>query len=142
MSSEQMEFNLFLCSQVITCFCILLVYLMTSSLFMQLAERLWSFIHYANHNSFLHSCFPFKDGFWTKALFWAVAVNHWEVSCTAVCSNLLLGGESRSRNCTGCPLASDGKSKPHFHHTLQSTAQLKIWLSFAIHTTKQQLSSS
>lgn len=109
---------------------------------MQLAERLWSFIHYANHNSFLHSCFPFKDGFWTKALFWAVAVNHWEASCTAACSNLLLGGESRSRNCTGCPLAFDGKSKPHFHHTLQSTARLKMWLSFAIHTNKQQLSSS
>lgn len=121
-----MEFNLFLCSQVTAapCFACLFNY---SSLFMQLAERLQPFVHYVNHNTV--TCIAvsiLRLNFGERLYFGGrQAENRWEAWRRVACSNLLLDGESRSRNRAGCPSASDGKPKPCFQHTLQSTSRLK-----------------
>lgn len=76
MSSEQTEFNLFLCSQVTAapCLACLFNYLF---LFMQLTQRLQPFVHYVHHNTVICIAVAISRLDF-KALFWAVPDNCWE----------------------------------------------------------------
>lgn len=107
MSSEQTEFNLFLCSQVTAapCLACLFNYLF---LFMQLAQRLQPFVHYVHHNTVICIAVAISRMDF-KALFWAAPDNCWEGSGRA--EGCILLGCSHTVSCMGCTAASNGGSK-------------------------------
>lgn len=131
MSSEQTEFNLFLCSQVTAapCLACLFNYLF---LFMQLAQRLQPFVHYVHHNIVICIAVAiFRLDF--EALFCAVPDNCWQGSGRAEGSILLCAGMSHTVSCMGCTAASDVRFKACLTHIAvhhmrcmcsQKTAQL------------------